>query len=190
MSSIKRRHTPSPSQTSSPSRTPKALRVSAPVRSPLLCTLPPTCHLPNRATPLSDSHALEVHYATHHAHVCSSQGCGYIFPDARLLELVRSYLRHGPLSFAHSSPMQHIAECHNPLAAILRERGDKTVCIDTQPSVIPFLKKHLPRRKFYANATVCVSPVFLSARFHNTKSKTVTPHRRTRISKGILLCSH
>jgi hypothetical protein len=37
--------------------------------------------------------------------------------------------------------MQHIAECHNPLAAILRERGDKTVCINTQPLVVPFLIK-------------------------------------------------
>ncbi|KAH9957028.1 hypothetical protein BC827DRAFT_1228352 [Russula dissimulans] len=105
-SNNKRRHTPSPSRTSSPSRTPKALRVSAPVRLPLLCTLPPTCHLPNRPTPLSDSHALETHYATHHAHVCSSRGCGCIFPDARLLEL-------------------HLTECHDPLAEIRRERGEK-----------------------------------------------------------------
>jgi hypothetical protein len=28
-------------------------------------------------------------------------------------------------------PIQHIAECHNPLAAILRERGGNIVCIDT-----------------------------------------------------------
>src|SRR6266403_2142465 len=92
-SSTKRRHTPSPSRASSPSRTPKAPRVIAPARSPLLCTLPPTCHLPNRPTPLSDSRALEAHYATHHAHICSSQGCGCVFPDARLLELVRPCLR-------------------------------------------------------------------------------------------------
>ncbi len=88
-SSNKRRHTPSPSRASSPSRTPKAPRVTASARSPLLCTLPPTCHLPNRPTPLSNSRALETHYATHHAHVCSSPGCGCVFPDARLLELVR-----------------------------------------------------------------------------------------------------
>ncbi|KAH9989897.1 hypothetical protein BJV74DRAFT_837498 [Russula compacta] len=106
-SSIKRRHTPSPSRTSSPSRTPKAPRVSAPLRSPLLCSLPPTCHPPNRPTALSDSHALEAHYATHHAHVCSSQGCSCVFPDARLLEL-------------------HITECHDPLVAVRRERGEKT----------------------------------------------------------------
>ncbi|KAH9054095.1 hypothetical protein EDB87DRAFT_1689652 [Lactarius vividus] len=106
MSSIKRQHTPSPSRTSSPAGTPKALRVSAPVRSPLLCTLPPTCNPPNRPTPLSDTRALEAHYAAYHAHVCSSPGCGCVFPDAHLLEL-------------------HLTECHDPLAALHRERGDK-----------------------------------------------------------------
>ncbi|KAN0116212.1 hypothetical protein V8E52_006269 [Russula decolorans] len=53
--------------------------------------LPPTCHLPNCPTPLSDSHAFEAHYATHHARVCSSSGCGCVFPDARLLELHLKY---------------------------------------------------------------------------------------------------
>jgi len=76
------------------------------VRSSLLCTLPPTCNLPNHATPLSSTHALEAHYATYHAHVCSSPGCGCVFPDAHFLEL-------------------HLTECHDPLAALRRERGDK-----------------------------------------------------------------
>ena len=89
MSSMKRPHTPSPSRALSPAGTPKAQRVSAPVRSPLLCTLPPTCNLPNHPTPLSDTRALEAHYAAYHAHVCSSTGCGCVFPDARLLGLVR-----------------------------------------------------------------------------------------------------
>ncbi|KAI0248781.1 hypothetical protein BJV78DRAFT_1097035, partial [Lactifluus subvellereus] len=74
----------------------------------LLCTLPPTCHHPNRPTPLSDTRALEAHYATHHAHVCSSPECGCVFPDPRLLEL-------------------HLTECHDPLAALRRERGEKIV---------------------------------------------------------------
>jgi hypothetical protein len=86
--SIKRQLSPSPSTT------PKAPRVikSLPAWSPLLCTLPPTCHPPNQPTPLSDTRALEAHYATHHAHVCSSPGCGCVFPDSRLLELVRQYI--------------------------------------------------------------------------------------------------
>ncbi|KAI0289929.1 hypothetical protein B0F90DRAFT_1789810 [Multifurca ochricompacta] len=104
--STKRHYTPSPSRNSSPSRTPKAQRVNIPVRSPLLCTLPPTCNPPNRPTPLSDTRALESHYATHHAHLCSSQDCGCVFPDAHLLEL-------------------HITECHNPIAALHKERGEK-----------------------------------------------------------------
>ena len=44
--------------------------------------------------------------------------------------------------------MQHIAECHDPLAAILRERGEKTVRIDTQPS--PHYEKTAALTKIYA----------------------------------------
>lgn len=42
--------------------------------------------------------------------------------------------------FYHSLQlMQHITECHDPLAEIQRERGDKTVCIVVQPSPpLPF----------------------------------------------------
>ena len=55
-------------------------------RHPLLCTLPPTCH--RHPTPIADTNDLERHYATYHAHVCGVKGCGCVFPDARLLELV------------------------------------------------------------------------------------------------------
>ena len=126
MSSFKRQHTPSPSQTSSPSRTPKAPRVTVPPSSPLLCTLPPTCHHPNRPTPLSDTRALESHYATHHAHVCSSPECGCVFPDARLLELVRKYFLIYLSRLSDPCP-QHLTECHDPLAALRKERGEKIV---------------------------------------------------------------
>ncbi|KAG8221114.1 hypothetical protein J3R82DRAFT_2641, partial [Butyriboletus roseoflavus] len=56
----------------------------------LLCTLPPTCNPPlNNPTPIADSRDLEIHYGKYHAHVCEQRGCGCVFPDARLLELVR-----------------------------------------------------------------------------------------------------
>lgn len=56
----------------------------------LLCTLPPTCNPPlNKPTPIADSRDLEIHYGKYHAHVCEQRGCGCVFPDARLLELVR-----------------------------------------------------------------------------------------------------
>lgn len=56
----------------------------------LLCTLPPTCNPPhNNPTPISSSRDLEIHYGKYHAHVCEQRGCGFVFPDARLLELVR-----------------------------------------------------------------------------------------------------
>ena len=61
--------------------------VTPPVtRHPLLCTLPPTCH--RQPTPIADTNDLERHYATYHAHVCGVKGCGCVFPDGRLLELV------------------------------------------------------------------------------------------------------
>lgn len=102
MSSHKRPHTPLDGD-SSPrdSPTPKAARiVHSPSRAtnpsdsslseaPLYCTLPPTCNPPShKPTPLANTKELESHYAKHHAHVCEVRGCGCVFPDARLLELV------------------------------------------------------------------------------------------------------
>jgi hypothetical protein len=56
--------------------------------APLLCSLAPTCH--RQPTEIANTNELEKHYATHHAHVCGVKNCGCVFPDARLLELVRS----------------------------------------------------------------------------------------------------
>ncbi|KAI0047408.1 hypothetical protein FA95DRAFT_1679095 [Auriscalpium vulgare] len=105
----KRPHTPPRSSTplsdDSTTRTPKAVRTAN--RSPqLYCNLPPTCHAPHPPTPLADIRALEAHYASYHAHVCEEKGCGCVFPDARLLEL-------------------HQTECHNPVAEVRKERGEK-----------------------------------------------------------------
>ncbi|KAK0214904.1 hypothetical protein IW262DRAFT_1278424 [Armillaria fumosa] len=95
--------TVSPSSSPEPEPTHKALRTAG-AGHPLLCTLPPTCsHTP---TPIANSRDLETHYATYHAHVCEERGCSCVFPEARLLEL-------------------HQTECHDPLAAIRKERGDK-----------------------------------------------------------------
>jgi len=41
-----------------------------------------------------------------HANVCEDKGCGCVFPDARLLEL-------------------HQTECHDPIATLRKERGEK-----------------------------------------------------------------
>ncbi|KAJ6580987.1 hypothetical protein B0H19DRAFT_1113165 [Mycena capillaripes] len=71
---------------------------------PLLCTLPPTCN--HHPTPIANSKDLETHYATYHAHVCEETGCDCVFPDARLLEI-------------------HQTECHDPLAAVRKDRGEK-----------------------------------------------------------------
>jgi len=113
---LKRHRTPSQTSSSSstsstgtqnPSKTSRTLPghpESTSSSHPILCTLPPTCN--RRPTPLSNTRDLENHYATYHAHVCEHDGCGTVFPDSRLLEL-------------------HQTECHDPLAAVRKERGEK-----------------------------------------------------------------
>lgn len=100
--SNKRSRTPTPPETSASVNQPhynsfepvsKATRTtlsrsSSTSTQRLLCTLPPTCNPPNHPTPLANSKELETHYATYHAHVCENLGCGCVFPEARLLELV------------------------------------------------------------------------------------------------------
>lgn len=99
---FKRHRAPSQTSTSSPPSSPenhppnKASRTVPRLESatdgtglvahPLLCTLPPTCN--HRPTPIANTRDLEAHYAMYHAHVCEQPGCGSVFPDARLLELV------------------------------------------------------------------------------------------------------
>jgi hypothetical protein len=61
---------------------------SSSTQRPLVCSLPPTCN--HRPTPIANTKELESHYAKYHAHVCELTGCGCVFPDARLLELVCS----------------------------------------------------------------------------------------------------
>ncbi|KAJ3740394.1 hypothetical protein DFH05DRAFT_1528963 [Lentinula detonsa] len=108
----------SPSSPSSPEH--KSSRTtSKPAESSLLCTLPPTCN--TKPTVLANTQELEVHYAKYHAWVCqaskSTNGiCGNVFPDARLLEL-------------------HHTECHDPIAAVRKERGEKIFACFLLPSI-------------------------------------------------------
>ena len=85
---------PSPSSQSHPTKSIKSTSKSS--TSNLLCTLPPTCNPPrNHPTYIANTKDLEAHYARYHAHVCESQGCGCVFPDARLLELVSLFFLNG-----------------------------------------------------------------------------------------------
>jgi len=63
--------------------------------------------MPQATDPDREHERVRKHYATYHAHVCGVKTCGCVFPDARLLEL-------------------HQTECHDPLAALKKERGEKT----------------------------------------------------------------
>ncbi|KAF8329352.1 uncharacterized protein EI90DRAFT_2877101, partial [Cantharellus anzutake] len=74
----------------------------------LICRLAPTCSGPNRATRLRDAVEMERHYAVCHTHICAADRCHTVFPDERFLEL-------------------HQVECHDTLAAIRKERGEKIV---------------------------------------------------------------
>ena len=60
---------------------------------PLLCTLPPTCN--HKPAAIANTAELERHYAKYHAHVCEEQSCGCVFPEARLLSLVRRLVLSG-----------------------------------------------------------------------------------------------
>ncbi|GJJ12116.1 hypothetical protein Clacol_006357 [Clathrus columnatus] len=84
--------------------------------SSLICTLPPTCSLPNHSTRFDSSQQAEDHYRKYHTYVCEYPKCRCVFPDARFLEL-------------------HISECHDPIAALKRERKEKTfVCFVAPPT--------------------------------------------------------
>ncbi|KZP01534.1 hypothetical protein CALVIDRAFT_594247 [Calocera viscosa TUFC12733] len=98
MSKRRQSHSPSPPAKLRRSQTPEG-------HTGLICSLPPTCH--RHPAVLSDARALERHYQTYHTHVCQEKGCMAVFPDERLLEL-------------------HFAECHDPISAIRKERGEKT----------------------------------------------------------------
>lgn len=92
------------------------------------CTLPPSCDSSPSIHPTLAS--LEAHHRTYHAHVCVAPPptldfavgrphavrrdptgriiCGRVFPDERFLQL-------------------HLVECHDELAQLKRERGDRIV---------------------------------------------------------------
>jgi len=61
---------------------------------------------------VANTRELEAHYAKYHAWVCLADEahgkaqCGKVFPDGRLLEL-------------------HQTECHDPIAAVKKDRGEK-----------------------------------------------------------------
>jgi len=64
---------------------------------------------------------MERHYSLYHAFVCSADGgCCSVFPDARFLAL-------------------HQTECHDPLMAIRKERGEKTFECFLEPCGRKFL---------------------------------------------------
>jgi len=86
----------------------------------LICTLPPTCSPPNHPYHLQDPRDLESHYALYHAHVCEVRGCNAVFPEERFLEL-------------------HHTECHDPLAQIKQERGEKVFACFLPRSACPKL---------------------------------------------------
>ncbi|KDQ61877.1 hypothetical protein JAAARDRAFT_87287, partial [Jaapia argillacea MUCL 33604] len=72
----------------------------------------------NRVCMFHGTRELEAHYATYHTWVCEEHGCGCVFPGERLLELMSRFFCWECL---------HQTECHDPLAAVRKDRGEKTV---------------------------------------------------------------
>ena len=77
-----------------------------PSQSAFTCSLPPLCSGSPKS--FATSEALTSHYSTHHAHVCSAPRCNKIFPSEHFLDL-------------------HLREFHDPIVALQRENGSKTV---------------------------------------------------------------
>ncbi|KAG6381785.1 hypothetical protein JVT61DRAFT_392 [Boletus reticuloceps] len=83
----------------------------------LLCTLPPTCNPPhNKPTPIADSRDLEIHYGKYHAHVS-----GEDVDLSKNVVVVSALLMLTYLACYR----QHQTECHDPLAAVRKERGER-----------------------------------------------------------------
>ena len=119
---------------SSPSSSPtKTTRVSQETR-PFVCELPPTCS--KHPTTLGSLREVESHYSTCHAYVCSAEGCNRVFPEPRFLDLVRP---SSSACFAKrvAHPYQHQTECHDPIAEIKKDRGERIVS-DSCRCVYPF----------------------------------------------------
>ncbi|KAJ3730203.1 hypothetical protein C8R42DRAFT_649538 [Lentinula raphanica] len=108
----------SPRSPSSPEHKSSRTATKANTDGSLLCSLPPTCN--TNPTALADTQELEAHYAKYHAWVCQAEkfgsACGNVFPDARLLEL-------------------HHTECHDPIAEVRKERGEKIFACFLLPSL-------------------------------------------------------
>jgi len=94
---------------SPPNSPAKTTRISQ-TANPFICELPPACN--KHPTTLGSASEMESHYSTCHAHVCSAEGCNRIFPAQRFLDL-------------------HQTECHNPIAEIKKDRGERIfACFD------------------------------------------------------------
>ena len=116
---MSKRHRPSsPSDSST-----KTTRVSQDTK-PFICELPPTCS--KHPTTLGSAREVESHYSTCHAYVCSAEGCNRVFPEPRFLDLVRP---SSNTCFAKQTAhmYQHQTECHNPIAEIKKDRGERIV---------------------------------------------------------------
>ncbi|KAF8316626.1 hypothetical protein DL93DRAFT_2056216 [Clavulina sp. PMI_390] len=96
-----------PSSSSSAPRNRTVMAPRATQTGALRCSLPPTCSGYGKELSFKTAADMERHHATYHTHTCLEAGCGTVFPDARYLSL-------------------HQAECHDPLTAIRKERGEKT----------------------------------------------------------------
>lgn len=81
----------------------------------IVCSLPPTCSMDPQTFPSQS--ALSAHYNSHHAHVCLVPSCRKIFPDNHFLDL-------------------HLREFHDPIVALQRENGKKTVSYVICPSTL------------------------------------------------------
>ncbi|BGP33712.1 hypothetical protein JCM10296v2_005516 [Rhodotorula toruloides] len=142
-----------------PSPSNKVYRPSSPSHSQWTCTLPPTCD----RTPsiFSSSSSLEAHHRVYHAFVCTAppstfdfaigesekkryrhredgrkeRTCGRVFPDERTLQL-------------------HLTECHDELAQLKQERGEKILFSTPKNRRLHLIAQHGYPSQYYFSVTV------------------------------------
>ncbi len=131
---------PTPSLSPPPSPSHKLVRHSpGPPDRALTCSLPPTCS--SSPVQFDTLEALESHHSKCHAWICGSQGCGKVFPDGRLMELVRVIPSLRSSSASVSLPLtfsvceQHQIENHDPVASVKQSQGQPIV---SHPAILPF----------------------------------------------------
>jgi hypothetical protein len=88
--------------------------------------------------------------------------------------------------------IQHLTECHDPLAEIRRERGEKIVCnlLSSSRWLPPLSENVAVLTDTRIAPSVCVPPPVLFTYVRRPQGKEAAPHRCSLVSKRVLFRRH